>query len=1155
MPKSLTKRFIKMAALDQGSRLLAELGEGADPRDFHIEGDLLPLRCAMYGSIDCLLSMMRARPDLAEELAAMADGNGERAIDWAAGSADERAAREIAQLAPLAAAAPSAQGHWPLARALSCGRWEAAAFWLELSPQSALLAASWKRGALHLAAEPGWERQRLDGQPPWSPPPSELAARLAELGANPAARNEKGHTALSRAIASGNRAVFDACLGSLPDTSLPLALAGPPDAFGAVGEAVWHGRVDMLEALAARGARIDEVSSKGFDAMHVAIRRDSREAAEALHARGWRFDSAKGISTTSACSAMASTDPEGWLAWLSARGCDLGARDDLGAHWAELAWERLPFDRARSLWEGLGDGAPRRASRSMLGPVERAARSKIEPRAKLEWLLSNGFLPARLDTSAAAAAGKSDARDQLEQCKSDVFRARAFGISRLMELGPMWSTEPDLLALAEPTRQVPAADSANAWADQSFDDEPASRAARSRPSLLAYAARHAGADVVGWLIQWDEASGHWSDADRLCAWREAVAADASLPTLRILKELASSRGIEPWGPDETSLSIDRLGPAKGRELGAPLPSCGSAILASLAARPQNAGSLLLRDAALFSGSQFHSNRSERLDAEHALMAPWSLAAGSEHSGAIKALLPLDAPLPGLACAYAAMACAQADKGDLVAWVGARAKALARAADPSSPWGRDPSRALALWDEQIRHEGTIPWERALAAVDEATRAKMLARSPAPGADSPDSSISAPLLCALIDKGSLEQARALVEGGIPAPASFRSVAESLCKSAAAATGIGQGNQALEELRALVDSMCARDEFRRVLNFTGGSPILAGVPDPALFDSLLAAGASPGSGPDNAFVRLCERFAGRLSPAFAERLAQGSRDVCPERPLAVAAALATMKPADRNNLAALGPTAAARARLERASRGVDALAWFVAYEDDRCPVGKALGAGSSELALDLAEQAPADYAERAGASWPSLWIGQRLRLLGSAFMDKGAPGAAALDLFASELGRLGRLGAGLGRDPAAEAAAFCSALTGASEPARCLSWLLAQGWRPTELIESSQWSYELSRRLGRALPDPALDGEAEVRAPLLCAALAADRNAEAGVDLALAWSRLGLPAHIVQGKDPLAPAHAALRPEDASTFEARLLAESLPSPATRPPARSRL
>ena len=303
------------------------------------------------------------------------------------------------------------------------------------------------------------------------------------------------------------------------------------------------------------------------------------------------------------------------------------------------------------------------------------------------------------------------------------------------------------------------------------------------------------------------------------------------------------------------------------------------------------------------------------------------------------------------------------------------------------------------------------------------------------------------------------------------------------------------------------------------------------------------------------MTKNFPGRLTPGFAERLAQGSRDIYPENPLAVAAALAAMKPADCHKLSSFGPTAAARARLVRASRGVDALAWFVAFESDRCPVSRALGAGSAELALDLAEQAPSDYASRAGASWPALWMSKRLKLLGLALADSGKAGDAALTLLLSELARLSRLGVGLGCNTPAESSAFNLALPGTLEPARCLLWLINQGWRPESLIDHGHWGYELSRRLVDALGDTS-----EVQVPLVCLALAAEHNSKSSIELALAWSKLALPAHIINSTGLIAPVHAALSPNDAALLEACLIETNLvcateAMPTLRPASRPRL
>ena len=157
MPKSLTKKYIRMVSEDDAVALLAALGTPLDPRDFHIQDDLLPLRCARYGKARCFIALIEARPDLAEELCSMSDGNHERSIDWMGACATPDQIATLARLAPIACSQGSRLGFAPLSKALSHGLWAAAAAWLALDPAAAALNAAGGHGSIILAAEPAYE--------------------------------------------------------------------------------------------------------------------------------------------------------------------------------------------------------------------------------------------------------------------------------------------------------------------------------------------------------------------------------------------------------------------------------------------------------------------------------------------------------------------------------------------------------------------------------------------------------------------------------------------------------------------------------------------------------------------------------------------------------------------------------------------------------------------------------------------------------------------------------------------------------------------------------------------------------------------------------------------------------------------------------------
>lgn len=1149
MRRSLTKKYIRMVSLDEATPLMAYLGDGADARDFHIEGDILPLRCAMYGSIECFLSILRARPDIAEDIAALSDGNGERCVDWIAGCANAAQAREIMTLAPIASSSPGPNGAWPLARALAMGRWDAARLWLDANPQSATLKSSSDRGALHLVAEPSYEFNASDDGSVWTEPPAALVARLIELGASPSVRNAKKYSALARAISRGHQPTFDAMLSAIPDHAIGTVLDKADQNFSALHEAAWGGRPEMIKALLERGADVSELTAKGFDALHLAIRQGGFAAAQALLDAGLVPDGHKSRTTSCACSAMSSEDPESWLAWLSERGVNLSARDDHGSHWAELAWERLSLERATHAWDALGSAVPQRSPLSMLGPLERAARSELGAVEKVEALLARGMLPARIDLGPAVAQGITELRAQLGHLDGRHFHSTTFGIHKHVELSAMWATFPDTNLLTLTPSSTTGFDD-DALANLNFHSanfsDPTS-AARTRPSLLAYAARLGKPDLIQALARWDAKHSWFGLADYVSAWNEALRSDASLPTLRCLSALLTQRGAELWTDSETRLAIDKLGPSKARELSGHPPSAGDALTSQMKQPDSRLDHIFLINESLLSVNSAHflADKSYPISNAEALQFPWRIAARSEHAGAIKALLPLDVSWPATACLHTALACASHGKADLTLWVASRVKKIAKDAAPDSPWGREPERAIELWGAQSLHE--------LA----------LARSSFPdsafkhgGSMDPGQAPSA-LLAFLLEA---EQARAcvsLIELGLPAPQHFQNLSRALAKNAEAATAIGKGNEMLEDIRSLIDAMRARQDYRQLIAsepFSSES-LLANSPDPALFDSLLLAGAQTGSGPDNAFVALCSRFSGRLSPAFAERLAQGSRDVAPDVPLAVAAALAGMKSHPSRDSMDFSITHASRLRVTRAARGVDAQGWIDTFTRGICPVGKAISAGNVEMGLTLAESAPSGYAALAGKSWTALWIGARLPVLAKALNQSkrlhstdadNHSSANALASMAEEIRRLDALGSHFGAAPELELQQALLGLERATLKAAPLTWLLRQGWRPQGQVDSSSWDYQLRARIRSQFSD---DQPLPSSVPLLCAAFPYEYDTDRIIELCLAWSEAGLNDSIVSPSGAVVCAHSILPPHQVSALESRLLSETLGIQKTEP------
>lgn len=1142
MAHSLTKSFARMVAHDDPAALLSALPEGFDPFDFHLQGDLLPLRCAMYGAARCLVELARARPGQAEAIFSIHDGNGERAVDWCSSWADPSMVKDIIALAPAACSTSGSAGHWPLARALSMGQWDSASLWLDQAPASALVLGGGGRTALHFCAEPGFDFLNERPSSEWAAPPASLVSRIIDLGVDPCARNAKGFSALARSVASGSRAGFDAILRACPKPKLAELLSRQDAPFNPGHEAVWRAQPGMLNELVEHGLDLFESTDKKFGLMHLAIRQDSFECAEALFAlRAQNPSIFEPSDTSTSCpvSAMGSKNPERWIQWLEAHGADLDARDDYGAHYAELAWEKSSFAQARALWVRLAGGAPRRDALSLFSALERGARSAIEPAEKILFLLSHGFLPAKLDIRDALAKKIHDPREQLDSMEPTALHSNSFGIYRHLELGPLWDTEPDTgLSMSAKTSQaeLSAVDTFDLFYSSASRKTP--DPSYKRPSLLAYCASRNLLASLNALLSWDALGRHFNPVDYLCAWRESLKADANLPILRALKSALGSLGLDLWGPKETRLAFERLGPAKARELGAPIPSSGDGF-----GRWLNAKNLA---EAFLLNSDFFSKNTVPLSADpkqvsdgDALARPWRTAAKSVHDGAIKRLLPPEAPWPAICSLHAALACSSEGKGSLVLWIAKNLRDQARHAPPESPWGTSPELALPHWDAQIRFE-----------LGQARRSfpKDGARS---GAFLPEGAASSLLLATLLESAQEACAEELLRSGLQAPADFTRIANAIGTRADKATAIGSDNQDLERIRSFCETLCQRPDFVSILD-TASTPILSRLPDPALFDAFFNAGASTGSGSDNVFIQLCKRHASRLTPAFAERLAERCRALEPSMPLAVASALASMKPHASRSSLDFAPTAAARLRVERSAKGVDEAGWVGSYDQGFCPVGSALEASNVALALSLAEQSPQGYVAKAKTQWMAQWLKARAPSIGAALLVLSTPDAkdpklaqarSALDTMADELSRLRALGACFNTSPEQESAHAAHGLQKSIHKIGMLSWLLDQGFEPRALCEAHFLDYSSSRKLLKLFDSN--DGLVPAKVPLLCAAFGDESPPDAIVKLCLLWSALGLPERLgeppIEGS-PSLQVHALLAPQVASAYESALLSAAL-------------
>lgn len=1119
MTQSLTKKYASILANDDSAKLMAALPPGFDPREYSLQGDLLPARCAMYGAIECLMAILESRPDLAPAILAIPDSAGERVIDWCSAWATASHAKRLRELAPNESESGSSQGHWPLLRALAAARWDSAMEWLAAAPDAAKMRSSkFARSPLFLAAEPSPFFLARSPASDWTPPPRALVDELLLLGASPSDTLTKGSTPLGRAAAVGNSPLFDA-LSIRIAVSMAVATTAAQKAeaiaaltrgngmFSPAHEAIIRDDDAMLSRLIGLGWPVDELTEKNFLPIHLAIRNGSRRCAALLLASKSPFEALES-PTSCGSSAMSSSDPIFWLDFLKSHGVALDERDDHGAHFAELAWERLPFAQARDLWASLGSSAPLRAENSFFGPLERAARSDIEPQAKISHLLSLGFLPARI-APRQAQGWSSGLSELLSAIPPNRISGTSFGVFRSLDLGAAWFTGRDSALAAVPIQEASGFDG---LAKPSFlCSNDSSNEPHPRPSLLAYCASKGRLDSLAALISWDRSARHWADIDYLCAWRDAVKADAPLSLLRTLRASLAERSIESWGKEESCLALAHLGPSKRTELGA--PAFSDALSMNALIQESSPRSL----SSLFFMSRQPANPSFNAGnpASVYFSSPWNLAAHTPHIGVFKSFAaPNPGPWGAISAFHCALAAASSKRASAVLWIASTLPQRAALAPPGSPWASArPESALSLWQEQIDWESRKAFE-------------VLRFAPEPG-QAADGNASSILLCSLL-KGSdtslecMAAATALLSQGLPAPRIFTELGVSIAEKADAATAIGAPELLLQALRSFCQALCARPEFAAILNHGFEQPILAGCPDPAIFDAFLSAGAKLGSGAKSSIALLCSRHASRLTPAFAGRLAELDRQVSQALPLGVASHLAAMRPHQSRDFFDISSTPASISRVSRAVKGVDLDGWMASLRAGCCPIAAAISARNVRMAIDLARQAPLGYVEAARASWMGLWLASRYeqisRALRPMFMDS-SKGAQALIGLEAELRDLQALGAGLNQDAAIENNAFLTTFAHdhSEGSVALLSWLLARGENPEVLLalDPDELPYPFHQRLRKVFPNEASDERAFAPVVCVCFSLASSRvPTEDILALCREWQAAKLPSTVSCG-----------------------------------------
>lgn len=1120
---TLTKKTMALLMRDDAKGLLALLPEGSSATRAELQGEPLIIKCAEAGAMSCFEALLDREPQNAGALLRERDGTAARALDLAAFYMNAPLAKKCLALSQPDGALdsdPLGDSGLLLTRALKGARWDAALVWLEAYPAMAQTITPYGRSTLHLVAERSFEHQNAFPDALWPEPPASLTQALLARGANASWLSPKGYSALSRSLVQQTRATIATLLEwqKNGEPKAPMSRNEPlyKANFAPLHEAVWMNDASSLEALIALGGDIEEPTAMGSSPLRLAVRRDAFDCAQVLINRGASLDDQNDRAGPLSIAALYSRSPMAWIDWLTERGVNVFGRDETGTSFTEMSMERLPLAQAKIIWNMSPESDRARDPGSLLGAFERAARSPIDPVEKMSFLLEQGLLPARVNSG--------------EDWKSVLGRRFELGSGRRSaQLGALWHTSE-----SDPNMAAPAPEGDGEEEEEDFTGLPLKakssnqRSAVSRPSLLGYLAARSCSDALRFLLDWDKKTAHFREADYVMAWREGLRSDAPLGLMKTLAAALNERSLPLWGEAENTLAQRHFGPQKGKSLGFLALSSGAYLQKQIACANANALAVaFMQDGAKVSYTALND-------------APWRTAANSAHPGAIKLCLPEGDSWPATSCAWSALAIAEQRKCEpTLSWIIDSLSARAHNAAPDSPWGANPASALALWSEQAQ------WEH-LQAVDQFNQtAAPGSKIKQPEAGVAGSSFIEKLLRALINQDHFASATRLISMGLPAPSSLIDSLSLFCNKTIRHSGLGGDPGKLSALRELAEAIAGREDYRGLIGATEipseqTEGVLARSPDPVIFQTFLQAGAPVGDSAHSAFSKLARAYASRLSPAFAQRLADWAQSAHPEGgSLDVAASLASMpKHRSISAISDSSPTATQRA-LRAASEASDE-DWEQAHRRDGCPIEAALGAGNISIALKLMEIAPEMYRQDHCAQWAPRWLVGRARHLTEALAESdrdedifnffssasaetgaaaeseepdGSPQARkarerALNLarIESELADITAVGGSLGinpREDTAAAAAIASTMSYGTGRASALMWALSRGLRPSSLIEVTDLPYQARHLFPR-------DSEAKRWIP--AAAAFFDHNAQESGRLYVLWSTLGLPTDIV-------------------------------------------
>lgn len=1207
MPQKLSSKIRSHLLRDDPAKLMAALPSSSGPfSEMFLDGSPILFRAAQSGAARCFQALLQADPDPKSSLL-WRDSFGESCFSFLAPSASPEtiaAAVGLAGLEPLSWT--DANGWTPWSRALEHARWGSALAMLQADPSLALGSDPHGRQAFRAVSEPSYlfREGSLKGQA-WSAPPPELIKALSSAGADPWAADPSGRLPLHSALLSGNRALSEPLLAALEAglrSELPAEaarfaaiLSSSSGGYSLAAAAAASGDSSALSRLLAMGAPAESFGFKERSPLREAFSRGDFVCCDLLSAAGASvsFEPERFDFPLSAL-AIRSRDPLASLAWLQSHGADLRReRDSRDSSFAERAWEELPFGLALSVWRLAPPEARLKAPRSPFGALERAARSKADAKLKCEFLLSEGLLPAKADLSLPYRSHQSV-----------FFRSPGEG-NREFHLNELWRCPPDPKSSVFSSPDA----SASSLAEDSFDPfslsldlgDSSSGAIIPRPSLLGYSLAYGSRESFFFWLGDDKAPSLFGEADFRLALSFGIRSDASAERLLALSERAKSLGFALDDLPIRAHAFRSLGLAKARSLGLRPASI-----------PQRL-SELADDGRL--GEAFDASRGF-LDPDSSEQAPWVLSRKSATLKALSALLPIDGlwSAIGAALCSESLAAARPEDPALIRSLLVSLPERARLCDPQSPWGSDPDAAASLWDAQIG------WELQQAAGH--------SKKPSNGLSSRtpilDEGIGAALGNVFLHAGEPRSLAKLLPAGLPPP---KGPASEFWSRFGEAQGQALGfhsrrgaSAGPDGLRSLCSAMLASDSWAAAIRALPGEVSLGNAPDPFVLSEFLEAGASrlaaaPGhssrGGPagvsPSVFPGIARRWAGKLSPASAERLAELSAEHSPDwGGLDVAFELA-----HGGGFRGDPVSKTAIARAVRAARRAPPSAWLAADRAGLCPILAAIERDQASLAVALAALAPEGYRIERSSRWLTRWMRSAAR---SGFRDLfsdqalsfgfGLPsglssgGSSAHPDFVSlpdfspltlavaqnisqisqrrsaELAAMLSLGGRLGDGGALEDSLCARSMFAGSTPhdfipaLRCLRWAILEGLSPSATVRAKdsapadQW-WGGSSPLDGVRSGSALLGVLEPLSDLSRKAPAMlDAIVSEFAEICAFWRDCGFPLEIEC--DPAhprwsgAPAPASLieilPPEARSAVESRLLQGSSALPGRQAPRRSR-